>query len=240
MNERINKCSVEGCENQGRLHRKGYRYFPRGFCSTHYKNFAKNNRDVIEKNKEKVKCCSVEGCLKPPPYKKGLCGTHYERLRNHGDVNHEIKRFKGQSNHPLYYTWTGMRDRCHNPNNKDYHRYGAMGIEVCDRWRGSSGFCNFLEDMGEKPDNNYSIDRIDSYKGYYKENCRWADKYTQSLNTKSVKHRGVTFYKNWNKYRVRLTVDGFTHEGGLFEDREEAIQERIKLELKYLNKIVEV
>ena len=79
-----------------------------------------------------------------------------------------------------YNSWTCMKQRCHNKNYPEYHYYGGRGIFVCERWRNS--FINFLIDMGESPGKSYSIDRIDNNKGYYKLNCRWADKKTQALN----------------------------------------------------------
>lgn len=65
-----------------------------------------------------------------------------------------------------------MKQRCGNPNNLAYARYGGRGIIVCERWQNS--FVAFLEDMGLKPTPRHTLDRIDPDKGYYKENCRWA------------------------------------------------------------------
>lgn len=73
-----------------------------------------------------------------------------------------------------------MKARCLNPQDQNYHRYGARGITVCQRWVDS--FENFLADMGEKPDPNLTLDRIDNDKGYEPSNCRWADMTTQSNN----------------------------------------------------------
>ena len=232
-------CSIEGCNNQGKLHRNGGRYFPRGFCSTHYKKFVKENREIVEKDKIKPTCCSVEGCDKPKPYKKGLCDMHYQRLSNNGDVNIVQKRREGQTTHPLYNTYGGMKKRCLQENDKDYKRYGGIGITICDRWLGTDGFFNFIEDMGERPE-GYTLDRIDPNGNYSPENCRWADINTQCLNKKNVKNRGVIFYENLNKYRARITVDGNSYELGLFEDVEEAIKARKNAELKYLGKILDV
>lgn len=75
--------------------------------------------------------------------------------------------------------WAGMLDRCTNPKNKAYPRYGARGIHVCDRWKDYSAF---IEDMGPPPP-GASIERVDNAKGYDPDNCRWATQSEQTRNT---------------------------------------------------------
>lgn len=76
----------------------------------------------------------------------------------------------GLSNkHPLYKIWKTMRQRCNNPNNKKYHRYGGRGIRVCDRW---DEFPNFLEDMGPSWKDGLTLDRRDNNSNYEPSNCR--------------------------------------------------------------------
>jgi len=41
-----------------------------------------------------------------------------------------------------YYSWQHMKDRCTNPQNKNYKNYGGRGIQVCSEWLES--FENFL------------------------------------------------------------------------------------------------
>jgi hypothetical protein len=91
----------------------------------------------------------------------------------------KAKHKHGMTNTSTYRSWGGMKQRCYNPNNKKYHRYGALGITVCDEWFNS--FQKFLDDMGECP-KGMSIDRIDVSNGYYKENCRWATQKEQQNN----------------------------------------------------------
>ena len=83
---------------------------------------------------------------------------------------------------PEHRAWMAMKTRCMNPNAINYADYGFRGIQVCARWLES--FENFYEDMGDKPGPDYTLDRIDPYGDYTPENCRWADKTTQALNTK--------------------------------------------------------
>lgn len=77
-----------------------------------------------------------------------------------------------------YHTWRGMKDRCLNPNNKDYPRYGGRGITIDPSWM---SYEQFRKDMGE-PNGNESLDRIDNNKPYSKHNCKWSTKSEQALN----------------------------------------------------------
>ena len=83
-----------------------------------------------------------------------------------------------------YFAYKNMVYRCTNPDNKSYPNYGGRGIRICDRWLNS--FSNFIEDMGQPPTSQHSLDRIDSNGDYTPENCRWADTYTQATNTRRV------------------------------------------------------
>jgi len=85
----------------------------------------------------------------------------------------------GYSGTPTYMSWIGMKGRCNYPeSHKDYKSYGGKGISYCEEW---SSFVGFLKDMGERPTGR-TLDRINSDRGYYKGNCRWATNEEQALN----------------------------------------------------------
>lgn len=83
-----------------------------------------------------------------------------------------------------YRAWRSMKDRCANPKNKAFHRYGGRGIKVCKRWR---KFENFFADMGKKPSIVHSLDRIKNNKGYNPVNCAWRTPREQQNNKRSNK-----------------------------------------------------
>jgi hypothetical protein len=76
-----------------------------------------------------------------------------------------------------------MIQRCTNPNDPKYDRYGGRGIKICERWRYS--FVNFLEDMGERPKGT-TLDRKEVNGDYEPSNCRWATPLEQATNKGSI------------------------------------------------------
>lgn len=99
-----------------------------------------------------------------------------------------IKPTHGMSGSAEYQIWASMLKRCRNPKCTVFRYYGGRGIRVCDRWL---DFANFIADMGPRPTPQHSIDRIDGDQGYSPDNCRWATKMEQSVNTRSCKQ--ITF-----------------------------------------------
>lgn len=113
------------------------------------------------------------------------CGCLQQELRKAGRPTHGMRRS------PIYAVWNGMINRCHNPNQPHYERYGGRGIYVCDEWRGS--FAAFYRDMGDRPTGPtgkpYTIERVDNDGPYCKENCKWIPHTLQTRNKRPRRKR---------------------------------------------------
>ncbi len=118
------------------------------------------------------------GCLQPERTREAKT-THGQGGKGPGKTSKE------------YQTWAGMIQRCYNPNGSSYDRYGAIGIKMCDRWM---EFENFFADMGPRPSDDHSIDRIDSTGDYTPENCRWGtidDQNSNKRTTRIIEFNGI-------------------------------------------------
>ena len=107
------------------------------------------------------------------------CGCLGEETRGQSNRTHGATR---GGHTPEYRAWTHARQRCENPRDARFPRYGGRGIAVCERWW---SFENFLADMGPRPSSSHSIDRIDNDGNYEPGNCRWATKKQQARNKRN-------------------------------------------------------
>lgn len=132
----------------------------------------------------------------------------------------------------VYVSWLGIKQRCYNPNNKDYRHYGGRGISVCDEWRQS--FSAYKNYMGKPPTPKHSIDRIDNDGDYKPGNVRWATQQEQLSNRRPGKlwstaklytsnksgYRGVGFHKAKGKWQARASINGIERHLGYFDSPE--------------------
>lgn len=155
------------------------------------------------------------------------CGCdHYQKIS-------EAKKTHGKAFSSEYNSWQHMKRRCTNENYHAYHRYGARGIKVCDRWLNS--FENFYADMGDKPTPEHQLDRIDNDGNYEPNNCRWVTPKENSNNRGKQKNKvgytGVSYRKN--RYEVSFTVNRKHKYVGVFKTLEEAVNARKNAIINY-------
>ena len=158
------------------------------------------------------------------PIQKYLNGGKYRSFRLVCDCGSEVRTSLGhlrsghtsscgcakgthhQSDLPEHDVWRQMKHRCKNATCQAYPRYGGRGIEVCDAWKNS--FETFIADMGLRPSDGHTIDRIDVNGDYEPSNCRWATRQEQMYNIRtnrevefrSVKKCIAAWAKHFNKH----------------------------------------
>ena len=93
-------------------------------------------------------------------------------------------RINGKKTKPyrIYRIWARMKERArlipsvrkHDPT------YVELNLTICDEWLDFGVFWKWAVTHGYRDD--LTIDRIDNYKGYCPENCRWATYSQQNKN----------------------------------------------------------
>jgi hypothetical protein len=120
------------------------------------------------------------------------------------EVIKEVSSTHGLTGTPEHDAWVNMIQRCTNPNNEDYYRWGGRGVKVCDRWLNS--FEAFYEDTGPRPSPKHSLDRWPNNEtGHYEPgNFRWATKKEQNRNRRSnhwIEYNGMKMIvQDWASY----------------------------------------
>ena len=96
----------------------------------------------------------------------------------------------GWSASSVYVCWTLLIQRCTNPNNTLWHRYGGRGIEC--RF---TSFEQFRVELGPRPSPRHTCDRIDNEGHYEPGNVQWSTQKEQARNRSSnrlITWRGKT------------------------------------------------
>ena len=150
---------------------------------------------VFEKSKERTKngavlwLCSCEcGNTRLAIAGNLLVGT----ATSCGCESYETRKLHGMTKTKTFKSWESMKQRCLNTNAPDYPSYGGRGISICRSWVIS--FNNFLEDMGERPE-NMTLDRKNVNGNYEPINCRWATRSEQQRNKTNsllIEWEGIT------------------------------------------------
>lgn len=120
----------------------------------------------------------------------------------------------GQNGTRTYRIWALMKQRCLNPNRKDYPYYGGRGVKVAPPWL---SFANFFSDMGACPE-KHTLERADVNGDYCKTNCTWVTQREQNRNKTTTRWHEVNGVR-------RLAMD-IEHDLGL---RRGGITQRLKM-----------
>lgn len=101
----------------------------------------------------------------------------------HNERTVEVNTTHGKYKNNIYRVWSSIKERCCNPHNKKYLRYGARGIAVCEEWKNDfSAFYDYVSRLPHFGEAGYSIDRINNDGNYEPGNVRWADFVMQNNN----------------------------------------------------------
>jgi len=145
----------------------------------------------------------------------------------------------GMKNHPLYRTWTNIKTRCYNKNNKAYKNYGGRGINICDEWRMNfKAFHDYAIQLPHYGEIGMTLDRTNNDGNYEPDNLRWASRHIQAVNARlhcdnTTGYNGVNFRKDIKKYRSRIRVNNKLICLGSYMLPEDAYMARIKYILKH-------
>lgn len=77
----------------------------------------------------------------------------------------------GLCSHPLYSTWSGMKERCNNKNSENYKWYGAIGVTVCKEWNDFKTFYDWSINNGWKKGLDLDKDILGDGKLYSPDTC---------------------------------------------------------------------
>ena len=100
----------------------------------------------------------------------------------------EVAVLHGKAHTRLHNVWKSMRQRCTNPNSRNFKNYGGRGIRVCDEWDSFDSFYDHVSQLPYFGEKGRSIDRINNDGNYEPGNVRWATTVEQEHN----KRRKVT------------------------------------------------
>jgi hypothetical protein len=94
----------------------------------------------------------------------------------------------GMSGTRVYRIWSGIKQRCLNPNSPVYAYYGGREpnpVTLNERWH---NFVNFHADVGDgRP--GLTIERINNAGGYQPGNVKWATPAEQARNRRPAKRK---------------------------------------------------
>lgn len=114
------------------------------------------------------------------------CGCANEKWMHSGQMN----RKHGLSKDRAYWVWAKVKNRCYNPNCREYKNYGGRGIAMCDEWLNPENFINWAYANGydnQAPKGQCTLDRINVNGNYEPSNCRFITNDEQQNNRRDCR-----------------------------------------------------
>ena len=131
------------------------------------------------------------------------CKVHFEARAPSEKTKQQLKCFKCSTKrktnyeHPLYYIWNGIKQRCYNTKRKDFNRYGGAGVLMLQEWKDDSNkFINWCLANGWEPglqiDKDILSKKLKIFPAIYsKETISFV---TPSINCRESRGRAVEQY----------------------------------------------
>lgn len=119
-----------------------------------------------------------------------------------------------------------MKQRCNNPHNAFFYRYGGRGISYIEEWEHFEPFMEWALSHGYN--DQLTLDRVNNDGNYSPENCKWSSQAEQSANKEHKKNRlgyvGVKerFYKGKASYTAYVMRNHKSYYIGIFRTPLEA------------------
>jgi hypothetical protein len=108
-------------------------------------------------------------------------------------LNEALQMYGFAKEIPGYRSWESMKRRCDKQSDPRYWEYGFIGITYPANWK---SYKEFFADMGVRPPDKISLERINNNFGYSKHNCTWATAEEQAYNRSNtiyIKCHGMLF-----------------------------------------------
>jgi len=157
----------------------------------------KENSKYIE-NKRSYALFKCDSC--GAEFKRRMDNKNHETCKPCTDKLSGLKRKThglNNKNSRLHVTWANMKRRRVNPTKKELKNYGE-NLYLYDKWH---DFIPFMEwALSNGYDDKKTIDRKNTNKGYFPENCRFVDYSIQNAN-KRITDKNKTGYLGVHKAR---------------------------------------
>ena len=116
------------------------------------------------------------------------------------------------SNERLYSIWQGIKNRCFNIKNSNWHNYGGRGITMCEEWKNSyKAFRDWAykngwtEDVPDDHNNSLSIERKNVNSNYEPSNCCFLPLREQNKNKRPYSECNKKVTK---KDKIKIEING--------------------------------